>query len=141
MTLQRFVRVQDGVFETAMAELATGHKRSHWMWFIFPQLRGLGRSATAEHFGIVDLTEARDYLLHPVLGFRLECATAAVLEHEGRTLRAIFGTPDDLKFHSSMTLFVLASGERGIFAEALRVFCGGREDALTVRLLGAADAH
>jgi len=141
MTLQRFVTAQNGVFETAMAELATGRKRSHWMWFIFPQIRGLGRSAMAEHFGIANLTEARAYLLHPVLGARLERATAAVLEHEVRPLRAIFGTPDDLKFHSSMTLFALASGEHGIFAEALRVFCGGREDAATVRLLGAVETR
>lgn len=136
-TLDRFVTAQAPLFEQALAELTAGRKRSHWMWFIFPQLRGLGHSATAEHFGIADLAEARAYLAHPLLGARLERCTAAVLAVEDCDPRAIFGTPDDLKFASSMTLFSLASDEpESVFRQAIRRCCGGRMDARSQRLLG-----
>src|SRR4051812_39696688 len=100
--LQRFAAAQEPVFSTALAELRAGRKRTHWMWFIFPQLRGLGRSPTAIYYGIGSLDEARAYLAHPVLGPRLDLCTDAVLGVEGRTLHEIFGSPDNMKFHSSM---------------------------------------
>jgi uncharacterized protein (DUF1810 family) len=120
-----------------MAELGAGRKRSHWMWFIFPQSRGLGVSATAHHFGIGSLDEAKAYLAHPVLGPRLERATATVLALPGRSLFEIFGSPDDLKFRSSMTLFDKAAGRESCFAVALARYCNGRGDAATLRLLGS----
>src|SRR3954470_2345249 len=104
---ERFVTAQAPVFATALAELQAGQKRSHWMWFVFPQLRGLGRSAMARHYGVGSLAEARAYLAHPLLGPRLIECTCAVLAIEGRPLHAIFGSPDDVKFCSSMTLFSL----------------------------------
>lgn len=135
--LQRFVRAQAPVYDTALAELGAGRKRTHWMWFIFPQLRGLGRSDTAIAYGIASLEEARAYLAHPLLGQRLDAATRAVLPHAGSSLRAIFGSPDDLKFVSSMTLFDVAAGEGGsVFREALDRLCGGRRDERTLALLG-----
>src|SRR5437763_2326403 len=100
--LERFVTAQAPVFETVVAELRAGRKRTHWMWFIFPQLRGLGRSPTATYYGIGSLDEARAYLAHPLLGARLDLCTDAVLGIAGRTPREIFGSPDDMKFHSSM---------------------------------------
>ena len=110
--LKRFVDAQARVYEIALDEIDNGRKRSHWMWFIFPQLRGLGRSSTAQIYGIGSLDEARAYLAHPLLGPRLrECAEAA-LEHSGKPLIDIFGSPDDLKFRSSMTLFAHAAGPR-----------------------------
>lgn len=134
---QRFVNAQEPVFATVLEELRYGRKRSHWMWFVFPQLRGLGRSATAEFYGIASLDEARAYLAHPTLGPRLEETTRAVLAVQGRTLHAIFGSPDDLKFHSSMTLFALAADETAIFyREALSRYCDGRMDEATLTLLG-----
>lgn len=135
--LQRFVNAQEPVFTTALEELLDGRKRSHWMWFIFPQLRGLGRSAAAEFYGIASIDEARAYLAHPVLGPRLEKTTCAVLAVQGRTLHAIFGSPDDLKFHSSMTLFALtAEGAATPYREALARYCSGRMDEATLALLG-----
>jgi len=108
--LERFVTAQAPVFTAAVDELKAGRKRSHWMWFVFPQLRGLGHSSMAQFYGISSLDEARAYLAHPVLGPRLNLGTEAVLAVEGRSLHAIFGSPDDLKFCSSMTLFTLAAG-------------------------------
>jgi uncharacterized protein (DUF1810 family) len=135
--LERFVTAQAPVFATALAELQSGQKRSHWMWFIFPQLRGLGHSAMARHYGIGSLAEARAYLAHPLLGPRLIECTCAVLAIEGRPLHAIFGSPDDVKFCSSMTLFSLAPEENAIvFRQALDRFCGGRADERTLALLG-----
>jgi uncharacterized protein (DUF1810 family) len=133
--LERFVRAQDPVFDTALAELRAGRKQSHWMWFVFPQLRGLGRSPMAQHYGINSLAEATAYLEHPVLGARLKTCVDAVLAVQGRSLRQIFGTPDDLKFSSSMTLFALASGERSLFQEALSRYCKGLMDQKTVDLV------
>jgi len=131
MTLQRFLDAQAPVIDTALAELRTGFKRSHWMWFVFPQLAALGRSATAKFYGIESLDEARRYLAHPVLGARLVACTEAVLRHAGRSAHAIFGSPDDLKFRSCMTLFGRADPAQAIFRRALDAFCDG-EDPLTV---------
>lgn len=135
--LQRFVTAQDPVFATVLAELRDGRKRSHWMWFIFPQLRELGRSSTARFYGIAAIDEARAYLAHPILGPRLVQATEAVLSVQGRTLHEIFGSPDDLKFRSSMTLFANAAAEAGnLYRRALDRYCNGRLDEATLRLLG-----
>lgn len=133
--LQRFVAAQAGVYEIALAELRQGRKRTHWMWFVFPQLAGLGRSDMAAFYGIRSLAEAQAYIGHEVLRARLEAATRAVLQHPDAALRDVFGTPDDLKFRSSMTLFARAATGKSVYAGALDVFCGGVEDPATVRLL------
>ena len=139
MSLQRFLDVQQDVYPTALAELRAGTKRSHWMWFVFPQLAGLGRSATARHFAIRDLAEARAYLAEPTLRARLVEASRAVGEWAGkRSLEAIFGEIDALKFVSSLTLFeqVASAADRGVFAGALDGLAAGRRDAGTLGLLG-----
>jgi uncharacterized protein (DUF1810 family) len=134
--LERFVAAQAPIFPAALAELRAGRKRSHWMWFVFPQLRGLGRSSTAQFFGLGSLAEARAYLSHPVLGPRLTLCTEAVLAIQGQSLAAIFGSPDDLKFCSSLTLFSRADGgDTSVFRQALDRFCAGREDERTLALL------
>ena len=134
--LQRFVTAQDDVFASALRELRAGRKRSHWMWFVFPQIRGLGSSPTAMLYAIASLAEARAYLDHPVLGRRLTEATRAVLEHRDRSLNAIFGSPDDMKFRSSMTLFAKAAEESANdFTVSLDVFCNGLPDKRTLDLL------
>ncbi|HEV7910028.1 MAG TPA: DUF1810 domain-containing protein, partial [Methylocella sp.] len=134
--LDRFVQAQTSAFETALGELRAGCKRTHWMWFIFPQMRGLGRSPTAEFYGIQSLQEARAFLAHPLLGPRLACATQAVLALDGRSLAEIFGNPDDLKFRSSMTLFSeAAGGADNIYRQALARYCDGSGDAETLSLL------
>ena len=134
--LERFLSAQDGVYSTALAELRAGRKRTHWMWFIFPQLRGLGRSAMAERYGITSGTEAREYLIHPVLGPRLKDCVEAIMPLRDRTLHEILGSPDDLKFRSSMTLFAVA-GREDIFQAALDRWCGGVSDPATLSLLGS----
>jgi uncharacterized protein (DUF1810 family) len=135
--LQRFVKAQGPVFASVIEELRTGRKRSHWMWFVFPQLRDLGRSPTAQFYGIASLDEARAYQAHPILGPRLAQATEAVLAVQGRTLHEIFGSPDDLKFRSSMTLFARAAAEDGdLYRRALDRCCGGQADEATLKLLG-----
>jgi uncharacterized protein (DUF1810 family) len=106
------VTAQDPVFDTVLNELRAGRKRTHWMWFVFPQLRGLGHSSKAEYYGISSLAEARAYLAQPVLGPRLDLCARTVLEIEAPSLNAIFGSPDDMKFRSCATLFALASGKR-----------------------------
>jgi uncharacterized protein (DUF1810 family) len=138
--LRRFVAAQEGVYARALAELRAGEKRSHWMWFVFPQLRGLGRSPTAERYGIVSLAEASAYLAHPLLGPRLREATAALLDLPGPPdLHGVFGSPDDMKFRSSMTLFTAAAAEPGgVFDRALDRFCDGRPDPATLQLLDRA---
>jgi len=137
--LERFVAAQAPVYAQALGELQAGRKRSHWMWFVFPQLQGLGHSDMARHFGIASLDQARAYLRHPVLGPRLVDCTEAVLAHGDRSLAAIFGAPDDMKFGSSMTLFAhAADGDPSVFRDALALFCNGREDQATLRLLGIA---
>ena len=135
--LQRFVAAQEDTFASALDELRAGSKHSHWMWFVFPQMRGLGNSPTAMFYGIASLAEARAYLDHAVLGCRLVDATRAVLVHDGRSLNAIFGSPDDLKFRSSMTLFATAAGgSSNDFSTAIERFCGGLSDERTLELLG-----
>ena len=134
--LERFVKAQAPIFEAALAELKAGEKRSHWMWFVFPQLRGLGHSPMAEFYGVGSLAEARAYLAHPVLGRRLKLCTQTVLAVEGRTLNEIFGSPDDMKFRSSMTLFALASADKAnVFRQTLDRYCEGRPDPRTEALL------
>jgi len=133
--LERFVNAQADTFERALAELRAGKKQSHWMWYVFPQLRGLGASAMAEKFGISSLEEAAAYLRHPVLGPRLEQVTALMLEHRYNSLLSILGSPDNLKFHSSMTLFAMVAGHDSIYARALYAFCDD-PDRRTVALLG-----
>ena len=134
--LDRFVTAQQPVVAAALAELKAGRKRSHWMWFIFPQLCGLGSSSMAELYGIDSLDEARAYLDHPVLGPRLHLVTEAVLVVQGQSCQAIFGSPDDMKFGSSMTLFA-AAAEQGdsVFHQALERHCDGRADPRTLALL------
>jgi uncharacterized protein (DUF1810 family) len=134
MTLQRFLDAQAPVIDTALAELRAGRKRSHWMWFVFPQLAVLGRSATAKFYGIESLEEARQYAAHPVLGARLASCTEAVLAHAGRSANAIFCSPDDLKFRSCMTLFARAAPGEPLFRRALATFYDS-EDPLTAEWL------
>jgi len=128
--LHRFLEAQDPVYDRVCAELRAGHKRTHWMWYVFPQLRGLGRSQMAEHFGIGSKEEAAAYLAHPVLGARLRECTQLVNEVQGRSATQIFGSPDDLKFRSSMTLFSMVSDDP-VFAAALEKYFGGEPDPLT----------
>ncbi|WLR95397.1 DUF1810 domain-containing protein [Shinella zoogloeoides] len=136
--LSRFVAAQDLVFDTVLAELRAGRKQTHWMWFVFPQLRALGRSPTANFYGIGSIEEARAYLLHHLLAERLAQAVDAVLGVSGCSAHEIFGSPDDLKFRSSMTLFsAAADGEEGErFRLALQRFFAGEADPRTLELLG-----
>jgi uncharacterized protein (DUF1810 family) len=136
-SLERFLSAQDGVYSTALAELRAGQKRTHWMWFIFPQLRGLGRSAMAERYGIVSVAEAREYLIHPVLGPRLKDCVEAIMPLRDRTLHEILGSPDDLKFRSSMTLCAMVDPEDPLFRVALDRWCNGVLDPATIFLLGS----
>jgi len=132
--LSRFLEAQQGIYEDALRELRSGRKRSHWMWFVFPQIDGLGASATTRHYAIKGLAEARSYLAHPVLGARILECTRAVNALQGRTAFEIFGTPDVLKFCSSMTLFELAAGPDSEFSRALDKYYSGRRDAATLEL-------
>lgn len=139
--LQRFVKAQESAYAAAFAELRTGRKRGHWIWFVFPQLKGLGWSSTSQHYGIKDLAEARAYHEHPVLGPRLTECTEAVLAVEGGTANGIFGHPDDLKFRSCMTLFHQACPETAAFGRALERFYSGEPDPITLKLLGNQDKY
>ena len=134
--LGRFLAAQADTYDGVLRELRAGEKRSHWMWFIFPQLAGLGYSSTARHFAIRDLAEARSYLRHPTLGARLLACTRTVLETEDRSAREIFGTVDELKFRSCMTLFALVAGPESVFQQALDRYFAGQPDRLTLDLLG-----
>lgn len=139
--LQRFVDAQAGVYADVCAELRAGRKRSHWIWFIFPQLRGLGRSSTADHYGIGSLREAGAYLAHDVLGPRLRECVRLVSQVDGRSAEQIFGRPDCLKVRSSMTLFVVAAADeaqRADFQAVLDKFYDGLGDPLTLEMLSAA---
>jgi len=133
--LQRFVEAQDPVFEQVLAELSQGRKRSHWMWFIFPQIRGLGHSPMAQRYAISSLEEARAYLEHPVLGPRLRECVKLLMQVEGPSIQQILGWPDYLKFRSSLTLFAQATGDNQIFLDALEKFYGGEPDPLTLERL------
>lgn len=133
--LERFLQAQAPVIEQVRRELAAGRKQSHWMWFVFPQLRGLGRSATAEHYAIAGLEEAQAYLQHPVLGARLVECTALVNAARGLSAHDIFGSPDDLKFRSCMSLFSRLPHAPAHFQQALEQYFGGIADPLTLQLL------
>jgi len=133
--LARFVVAQEPIFAAATAELAAGRKRSHWMWFVFPQVAGLGASAMAQRYAIHSLAEAAAYLDHPLLGARLKECVGLVNKVEGRSAHEIFGSPDDLKFHSSMTLFAAAAPQEPLFGEALRKYFADRHDPLTLAKL------
>jgi uncharacterized protein (DUF1810 family) len=135
--LQRFVDAQRPVYDRVRRELQAGSKTSHWMWFVFPQLRQLGRSPTAQHFGIDSRAEAEAYWRHPLLGARLRECTALVLAVTGRTARQIFGTPDDLKFRSCMTLFARVAPNEPLFQRALDQYCGSELDSRTLALLAS----
>ncbi|WP_431231906.1 DUF1810 domain-containing protein [Mycolicibacterium psychrotolerans] len=133
--LQRFVDAQDRAYDQVLAELRAGAKRSHWIWFIFPQLGALGSSSTAKRFGISSLAEAQAYLAHPVLGARLRECARLVLAIEGRSVDDIFGWPDNLKVRSSMTLFAEVSEDNADFVAVLDKFYGGERDTRTLELL------
>jgi uncharacterized protein (DUF1810 family) len=134
--LSRFTKAQEGIYDSVLAELRSGRKRTHWIWFIFPQLAGLGHSPTSLHYAIKSIEEARQYLNHPVLGARLlECAKT-VLVVEGRSVSEIFGYPDDLKLKSSMTLFAsVAENPHSVFISVLEKYFRGEQDDRTLQLL------
>ncbi|HJV40310.1 DUF1810 domain-containing protein [Caulobacter sp.] len=133
--LNRFVEAQAGTYETALAELRRGRKASHWMWFVFPQIAGLGSSPTARFYAIADLAEARAYLAHPVLGARLREVVAAITALPGGDAHAVFGSPDDLKLRSSLTLFQAAAPDEPAFGRALAKYFGGAPDPRTLERL------
>lgn len=134
--LSRFLKAQEQDYEQALREIRSGRKRSHWMWYIFPQIQGLGFSPTAQYYAIRDLQEARDYLAHPVLGARLKEISSALLDLDGLSASEIFGYPDDLKLRSSMTLFRMADLNEPVFLEVLEKYYDGKPDARTVELAG-----
>ena len=138
--LDRFVQAQADSYACALAELRAGRKRSHWVWFVFPQLQGLGRSPMAQRYGLSGLAEARAYAAHPVLGPRLRECVRALLGHAGTSAARLLGEVDALKLRSCLTLFARAAPGEGLFDQALQGFFGGAPDALTPRLLGEADA-
>ena len=133
--LRRFVTAQESVYSQVCEELMRGRKQTHWMWFIFPQLKGLGQSSMAVKYGIQSVEEASAYLDHPILGSRLRECTELVNKIEGESVDVIFGHPDDLKFHSSMTLFLRASGDDQPFAKAIAKYFGGELDQASLDLL------
>lgn len=139
--LERFVRAQDGVYEQALTEITHGRKRSHWMWFIFPQFAGLAMSPTSQHFAISSLGEARAYLAHPTLGPRLQQCATALLSVESRTAHEIFGFPDDMKLRSSATLFAAATSSGSVFQALLEQYFGGAADERTLQLIAEAAAR
>jgi uncharacterized protein (DUF1810 family) len=133
--LQRFVDAQAGVYDAVLKELHQGQKRSHWMWFIFPQIRGLGSSAMAQKYALSSLQEAQAYLSHPMLGERLRTCTQLVLNVEAQSIQQIFPYPDDLKFRSCMTLFEQCPGGGQLFSQALAKYFNGQADPLTQEIL------
>jgi uncharacterized protein (DUF1810 family) len=133
--LERFVSAQADVIERVRAELQRGRKQSHWMWFVFPQLAGLGSSPMANRYAIASLAEARAYLVHPLLGARLRECTELVLAIDGKTAHDIFGAPEDLKFRSCLTLFAEAAPDEIVFNVALEKYFAGAKDPRTLALL------
>ena len=133
--LLRYVEAQAKTYAVALQELQAGRKRSHWMWFIFPQLRGLGKSDMAYRYGVAGLEEAKAYLCHPVLGARLRECCAALLAHKGRRIEDILGELDAMKLRSSMTLFALASDDGGLFRAVLEAFFDGQADRRTIDMI------
>ncbi len=136
---QHFVQAQAGAYDRACAELTAGEKQTHWMWFIFPQLAGLGRSSMAQRYSLATLAQAQDYLQHPLLGPRLQTAVRIVNDLRGRSVDQIFGYPDNLKFHSCVTLFALATERQAaqdvVFRTAMQRYFAGRMDQATMKLL------
>lgn len=139
--LDRFVQAQDQVMEQVRRELLEGRKRSHWMWFVFPQLRGLGHSSMARHYAIASLDQAEAYLRHPILGPRLIECSELVNRVKGRSINEIFGGLDDRKFHSSMTLFSLVQDTAPVFKAALAKYFGGAQDQLTMENLATKEGE
>jgi uncharacterized protein (DUF1810 family) len=133
--LDRFIKAQEKMYPTAMKEIQEGKKRSHWMWYIFPQLRGLGTSSMAHTYGIIDLDEAKAYLEHPWLSGRLYELCVSLLQHKDKSAYEIFGDIDEMKLKSSMTLFSLTSEDYTIFDQVLEQFFGGEMDEVTVSLI------
>lgn len=134
-SLERFVTAQEPDYETALSEIKSGRKRSHWMWYIFPQIEGLGKSEMSKRYGITDLTEATLYLGHPILGPRLVAISEALLELPEKSATAVMGVPDDIKLHSSMTLFASVPEADPVFSAVLKKFFDGQRDEATLRLL------
>lgn len=130
-SVDRFLEPSDRMFSMALAEVKNGKKQSHWMWYIFPQLKGIGKTTTSYYYGISSLEEARDFLKHPILGSRLYEITQALLEVKGKTAFEIFGTPDYLKLKSCMTLFKLAAPQESVFQEVINTYYMGYDDGLT----------
>lgn len=133
--LSRFLEAQNNSYDTALREIRAGRKRSHWMWYIFPQIQGLGYSAMAQHYAIRDLGEAREYLQHPLLGPRLIEISEALLALDESDPRRVMGSPDDLKLRSCMTLFQCAAPDQPVFGKVLDKFYGGRPDGRTLEML------
>jgi len=133
--LQRFVEAQNPVYDQVMEELQAGRKRSHWMWYVFPQLDGLGHSAMAERYALAGVDEARAYLAHPLLGARLQACVTALLRHSDKSAREVLGSPDHLKLRSCLTLFARAAPDNPLFQLALVQFYDGEPDALTLTRL------
>jgi uncharacterized protein (DUF1810 family) len=133
--LQRFIEAQDKVYGQVLEELSAGEKSSHWMWYVFPQIKGLGRTAMSQKYAISCLQEAEAYLAHPVLGPRLRECTDWVVKVEGRSAERIFHYPDNLKFHSCMTLFMKATADNQVFKDALRKYFADKPDSLTLDIL------
>ena len=133
--LNRFITAQERSYDAALSEIKSGRKRTHWMWYIFPQIDGLGRSSTAQFYAISDLQEAKEYYAHPILGPRLVEISEALLKLDGDNATAVMGYPDDLKLKSSMTLFAIASGNP-VFSKVLDKYFDGRQDRQTVKILG-----
>ena len=134
-SLERFVKAQELAYPIALQDIKKGKKRSHWMWYIFPQLRGLGTSTMAHKYGIIDLGEAKAYLEHPVLSARLYELCGELLKHKDKSAYDIFGDIDAMKLKSSMTLFALTSKEYTIFDEVIECFFDGKRDAITLKLI------
>lgn len=133
--LNQFELAQDVIYPMVIKELTQGKKRTHWMWFIFPQIAGLGHSEMAQRYALENLTQAQDYLQHEVLGTRLRECAALLLNHPDKTALEIFGTPDNLKLHSSLTLFTLAAGQESVFSELLVQFFAGQQDEKTLQII------
>lgn len=134
--LERFLKAQEMDFHTALSEITNGRKQTHWMWYIFPQIQGLGFSDIAKFYGIRDITEATAYLNHQILGPRLLLITSEILKLENSSAYQIFGSPDNLKFHSSLTLFAAIPGADAVFDQALHKFFNGLKDNKTLKILG-----
>lgn len=134
--LERFLEAQERAYETALAEVRAGQKQSHWIWYIFPQVRGLGYSSTAKYYAIADLEEAKEYMAEPVLRARLLEVSEALLELPSSNASVVMGYPDDLKLRSSMTLFSVAAPEEKVFQQVLDKFFDGKPDGKTLEILG-----